>query len=260
MRPDLEILLSTTDRRDTDWLAALFEHGTEGAHILIVNQSDGGAQIPPDKLPAHVRVINQTGYGLSRSRNTALKNARGKYVLLADDDMLFLPGFAKRLIEAHRRLESPLLIFPMQKTGGGYFGPHRPDPYHLKNFARIYSGQMSFKSDAWKKAGLGFDERFGLGAAYPDAENYIFLTQWHRKGLPVVYAGGDAVVEHPPLTSSHFLERPGNIKARLAMYKLLYGTRVYAYFWKLMFFLWRTGRIAFSDIGFYWRWIRDLKI
>ncbi len=260
MRPELEILLATTDRRNMDWLASLFPHGTEAAHILIVNQSDGRAQIPPDKLPAHIRVINQTGYGLSRSRNTALQAARGRYVLLADDDMLFLPGFAARIIEAHRRLESPLLIFPMQKTGGGYFGPHRPAPYPLKDFGEVYSGQISFKLDAWKTAGLGFDERFGLGAPYPDAENFIFLTCWHRAGHPVVYAGGDAVVEHAPITSSHFLERPENIRARLAMYKLLYGPRVYAYFWKLMFFLWRTGRISLSAVGAYWRWLRHLEI
>ena len=260
MRPDLEILLATTNRRNLDWLAGLFPHGTEGAHILIVNQSDGSAKISTDNLPAHVRVINQTGYGISRSRNTAMENARGKYILLADDDMLFLPGFAERIIEAHRRLKNPLLVFPMQKMGGGFFGPHRPHPYPLKDFVKVYSGQISLKTDHWRQTGLTFDERFGLGAPYPDAENFIFLTLWRRAGYPVVYTGGDAVVAHPPITSSHFLERPGNIYARLAMYKLLYGKLVYAYFWKLMFFLWRTRRISLSGIWPYWRWIRHLDI
>ena len=260
MRPELEILIATTGRRHLDWLSAMFPRGTEGAHLLIVNQSDGGEQIPTAGIPDHIRVINQTGFGLSRSRNTALAHARGKYVLLADDDMVFRAGFAARITEAHRRMESPLLVFPMQKTTGGFFGPHRPLPYPMKDFREVYSGQISLKTDAWRQTDLHFDERFGLGAPFPDAENFIFLTLWHRAGYPVYYAGGEAVVEHPPLTSSHFLERPGNIRARLAMYKLLYGPRVYAYFWKMMFFLWRTGRIPFSDIRNYWRWLRGLEV
>jgi len=259
MQPELEILISTTGRTDLGWLDNMFPDGYDHLHLLIVNQSTEGEKIPVDRLPPNIRVINMDSMGLSKSRNTALANAHGRYLLLADDDTRFFPGFERRVIRAHRYWDDPVLIFPFLDHNGRLWDSGTKPGRPVKRLGKVYSPQISLKRSLLDRTDIRFDEHFGLGTSLPDAENYIFLTQLRRQGTGIRYAGGAPLGRHPQPNSSIYLTRPRNTKARLAMVKYLYGPRVYPYFAKLMFFLWRHTSIGWKDIKCYWNWIRQWK-
>ena len=257
MQAELEMLISTTGRSDLAWLDRMFPGGYGHFSLLIINQSEHGHRIDPATLPANIRIINQEGKGLSRSRNTALKHARGKILMIADDDVAYMPGFHEEVIRVHRQHNEPVIIFPFLDENGVPWGDHRPLPYRMKDVEYVYSPQISFKRHLLDTTSIRFNEHFGLGTSLPDLENRIFLTQLMRRSIPILYAGGQPIGKHPQVNSSFHIQRPGNIKARLAMYKLLYGAKVYPYFVKLMFFLLRKRFIAWKDLSYYWRWIKE---
>ncbi len=254
----LEILLSTKERRDLSFLEGMFPSGESGFRLLIVNQSLKGNRIPQEGLPPHIRVLNIEGEGLSRSRNFALKHAEGDILLLSDDDVRYFPGFAEQIKRVHRDFPDGLIVFPMKDPAGNYFGKHSEKPVYLTDVRYVYSPQISMKRDFVLREKIRFDERFGLGAAYPDAENYVLLMSLLRRGIRPLYAGGEAIVEHEAVTSSHRLHNPGNFKTRLAVVKMFYGRGVYSYFLKLLLFLLRKRMISFRDIPAYYRLFREV--
>ncbi len=260
MQPELEILIATTERTDTGFLSSVFPGGLEEASVLIVNQSVDDKRIPESMDDDRLRIINLEGKGLSRSRNTALKNAKGDILYLADDDVEFLPGFSDSIKKVHKTFPDDIIIFPMTDEKGRFFGKHRSRPYRMRRVDKIFSPQISFKRSFIDRNGIRFDERFGLGAGFPDAENYVLLKTLKRKGIFPLYAGGSPVVMHRGETSSYFLERDDNIRARLAVIRMFYGPLVYPYFFKLMFFLWRKGKISFRHIPSKWRLLRESRI
>jgi len=255
MQPELEILISTMERDNLDWLRRMFPGGYDNLHLLIVNQSEHGRRIDESLLPSRIRVINLPGKGLSRSRNVALENAVGRFLLLADDDGEYFPGFEQNVIRAHRRWDEPVIIFPFLNETGRPWGDHRSQSYLMQRVEHIYSPQISFKKEFWTSSDLRFNENFGLGTSLPDGENYILFSLMKRRGIPIRYAGGDPIGRHPEVNSSFYIQRPGNIKARLAAYKYLYGAAVYPYFAKLMFFLLRKRMIRPGEIPHYAHWL-----
>ncbi len=257
MNSSLEMLVATQERTNPDFLSQMFPYGWEDFGILIVNQSETGKKIPETDLPDNIRVINQTGKGLSRSRNTAIRHARGNILMLADDDVVYEEGFHKKVLEIHGKYNSPVIFFPLKDEAGRLFGHYKRKDYPVKNFKHIYSPQISFKRDAIRAIDIPFDERFGLGAPYPDSENFIWLTRLHRKGIKMLYAGSvEAFMMHPSFTSSHILHTDEKIRTRLMMMKELYGAWAYFYYFKLIFFLWRKGYVPFDAFWEKWKLFR----
>ncbi len=254
----LEILLSTTEREDLSFLEKIFPAGEVSYRLLVVNQSTEGKRIPLEGLPSYIRVINVEEKGLSRSRNLALEHAEGDVLLLADDDIRYFPGFVRRILDVHSTRSDGIIIFPMKNPEGLYFGKHRMKPYKMNDVRHVYSPQISMKRNFVRMQKLRYDERFGLGSEFSDAENYVLLQSLIRRGIKPLYAGGEAIVEHATLTSSHDLKNPGNFKARMAVFKMFHGVWVYPYFLKVLFFLLRKRMIKTRDLPQYYRMFREV--
>ncbi len=253
MNPTLEILLSTQNRRDLTFLKKMFPGGTEGFDILIVNQISEDDDVPDFSAPSNIRIINSKEKGISKSRNLALSHAQGDVLMLADDDVIYEPGFHTKVLKYHQLYDNEVIIFPLKDEKGRLFGRFPFKDKNLKRFDYVYSPQISFKKSILK-SGIFFDEQFGLGAQYPDSENYIWLTLLHRSGVRILYAGSvSPFMEHPSFTSSHIQHTDIKIRTRLAVIKKLYGIWVYPYYFKLIFGLWRRNLIPFSSFWKKWK-------
>ena len=260
MKAPLEILISTVDRDNADFLRDMFPGGLPPVPVLIVNQSDKGSEISEDKLPSGVRAVNMRGYGLSRSRNEALLHARGEFLLLADDDVRFMPGFERQVIEAHKRFDAPVLIFPAADTQDHPLGYRSLHAREIKDFTQIFSPQISLKRAWFGNNRVRFDPLFGLGARFPDSENFVFLQDVRQAGGKIFYAGGPPIVRHSHVNSSWFLENDGVFETRLALHKK-YGGRLplWAYFLKLWTGLWLRRRAGWKDLPVKWRLYRRVR-
>ena len=80
------------NRDNLDFLIPMFPSANFADFtILIVNQTTEKKLMNSD-FP-NLKVINSFEKGLSKSRNLALKNATKKILLIADDDVIYLPDF-----------------------------------------------------------------------------------------------------------------------------------------------------------------------
>ncbi len=109
MTPDLTIVITTYNRRDAiaRLLPALEAQG--GVTFEVVVAIDGGTDDTPAVVEATqvsypVRWIDtgEPGYGLALARNAGILEARGRVVVILDDDGAPRPGFAAAHVAAAR--------------------------------------------------------------------------------------------------------------------------------------------------------------
>ena len=196
----------------------------ENYHILIINQTTGNNQLESDF--ENVRVINTTELGLSKSRNMALKQARKKIVLIADDDVVYLKDFGEHIIQSfNRQTDADFISFKtIVNENGKPFRNYVKVPRVLKKkeLRRILSIEMCFKKGSIKQA--RFNEWFGLGAKFPNMSNQFFLKDLWQQGLK-------------------FYEDP-----RGAVFYKKYGSFAYLYVAKYGFFMLRKGYVSISKL------------
>src|SRR5687768_13552878 len=96
------------NRSSLDFLLPMFpfEHFSN-FNILIVNQSKENVLTSDFST---IRVINSPEFGLSKSRNLAIDNAKGKVCLITDDDVVFAEDFYKEILKAFTKLGNPAII------------------------------------------------------------------------------------------------------------------------------------------------------
>lgn len=178
---DLEILISTTNQKNFDFLFRMFPHDSwKSLSILVVNQTK------LDFLESeynNVRVVNSTVFGLSKSRNLALQNAIGKFVLLSDDDVVFEKDVASKIVDSFSDYNYEALRF--QFTKKGKLAKNYPKEFQkaLNWFEVLNSSsvELAFHLDFIRKNRLQFDENFGLGAQFPMGEEAVFLADFLEK-------------------------------------------------------------------------------
>jgi len=70
--------------------------------VIVVD--DGSSDNTPQRVAefddARVRMISQPNGGLAAARNTGIRAARGRYIALLDGDDVWLPGYARRHVQA----------------------------------------------------------------------------------------------------------------------------------------------------------------
>lgn len=246
---DLEILIATTLREDGVFLEKMFaENDLSTLSVLVINQTEVGKALKINH--PNIRVINSFDKGLSKSRNLALREARGKYCLLADDDVVFLPDLATKIKAGFEAFpQADVLSFMTLTTDKKKYWkyPAKPGPMPKKKIRKILSVEIAFSLEKLKKYNIWFNEYFGLGAEFPNGENYLFLRELHKKNAKI-YFQPQFIVMHPPTSSSDCVENDDLLYANVARFSYFYPRWGWLYLAKYLFFLWRKSFISFNEI------------
>jgi glycosyltransferase involved in cell wall biosynthesis len=151
------------------------------------------AQAPTGK---NVEMLSSPGVGVTKLRNQVIKNAKGKYLIFSDDDIVF---DEKGLVEA---------ISYLEKTGAGLLlgqavdengklrkaYPSKVQRLNKFNSAKAATYEMIVDLEQVRAAGVLFDENFGAGAEKTYlGDEYIFICDLVSAGIrcdfvPVVLA------------------------------------------------------------------------
>lgn len=246
---DLEILIATMNRDTLDFLDAIFTSSPfHTFRLLIVNQTTQEKLLISDY--PNVKVINVFEKGLSKSRNIALHQATGKIVLIADDDVSYPEGFREIIINAYNQNQSvPLICFQTLTTDGKPFCRYPKGPVFLgqNDLEKVLSIEVTAQTKALREKNCVYNEWFGLGARFQDAETLFFLRSALHKGLRVLFCPENIVI-HKSYSSSDEVASDRLIYAKMAGFYKRFKTGAYYYLLKYLFFLGRKKYVPLSGI------------
>lgn len=247
---DIEILIATMHRNNLEFLKNMFPSGYGHLQLLIVNQTSKDAVLQSDSKS--IKIINNFEKGLSKSRNLALEHATASICLFADDDIVFIEDFEKSIIKAFKENNVPVITFQIQTTTDELFWNYPAKNGFHKKLNNILSPEIAIKRTDIITNTISFNEHFGLGAIFEDSENYIFLKEVAKK-LQMPYFYKKTIAIHPPETSSDQIASDKHLFARAALNYKFHKNLVYLWLIKMLFFLLRTRRISYKEIGKKWQ-------
>jgi len=181
--PSFLVVVCTRDRPAhlATTIAALDAQSWKDFEVLVVDQSRPPNPVLADRAAddPRLRVICDTGVGLSRSRNLACRQAATDWLVYLDDDCRPEPGWAAALQEALSRAGDVDMV-----TGavGGAGPPATGDYLEVTTYAVVDEAVISGRWTPPWKVGLGvcmavrrssverlggWDERLGVGSEGP---------------------------------------------------------------------------------------------
>lgn len=248
-KSDLEILIATMNRDNLDFLIPMFPfaHFSE-FNILVINQTNEKQLLFSDF--SKVKVLNSYEKGLSKSRNLALKNATKKIALIADDDVVFLPDFDSKITNAHsQNRQNSVICFQTQTPDLKPYSFYEKEKFLMKekDFVQVLSIELTIKIDDLHEKNIIFNEHFGLGAQFQDAESLFFLRRTNHNKLKVSFCPENIVI-HEAFSSSDEVVSDRLLYAKMAGFYKLYQALVYVLLLKFIFFLLRKRMISVSQI------------
>lgn len=135
-----------------------------------------------------IKFLSFAERGVGLSRNNALMRATADIALFADEDMIYVNGYKKIIIEAFQ--ENPkadVLIFNVPSSN-----PKRP-LHFIKNKRRVRFNNclkygavsMAVRTSKIKNENIFFSLLFGGGAKYSAGEDSLFIANCIKKGLKI---------------------------------------------------------------------------
>lgn len=229
----ISLVIPTLGTRPNE-LNRLFEsikNQTNQNYELIVVSQDNHHDV--ELIIAQHNLINKTKHlklnkkGLSYSRNQGLKEVTGNIVTFSDDDCWY-PDDAFETVQQQFKQNEDIICFQI-------FDPNANDYYkgnyeqtaqkitRMKDLFRRSSIEIFLNAKTIDNQQLTFDERFGVGTAFPSGEENIFLTSLFKKGYKVSYVP-KVVVYHKKKDFRANKFSVTEIEAKGALFKRIYNT------------------------------------
>lgn len=200
----------------------------EGVRYLVSWQlSDSVPRTVPEALGhrCDVSVHTLRGRGLSANRNHALSLAAADIVLIADDDVRYMPETIIRLRQAFTDYPEAGIITFQATDYNGY--PLRTYPSSTYTYGHRPRGSYvcSWEIACRRLAPLPpFDQRFGIGAPYMTCgEEEVFVHRAAKMGCCVRYVPVPIVHTSDAGTGSTFLTAPGVQRAKGGVLCIMHG-------------------------------------
>ena len=195
----LQVLVTTMHQTDL----SKYSQMNLQTDAVIANQADRNEILTENINGCMAQMVTTSTRGLSRNRNIALAhtNQKVEYILFSDDDLVFVSGYEKLILdefEAHPEAEAiKFNIHDLSKT-------RKISMRRISSFEKATKRNMSssgvcglvIRADVLKKYNLRFREDFGSGTENYCGEDTIFLMEMLKKKIklyrsPIDIAGVD---------------------------------------------------------------------
>lgn len=218
--------------------------------VLITVQS-GNADMPtPEQLAKaptgeRVKLLSFSGTGVTKIRNQVLENAKGDYLIFADDDISFDEKGLRQAIQAMEDSKLTLLLGQAVDETGKL---RKSYPGATQKLTKFNSGkaatyEMLVNVKAVRLSGVRFDESFGAGAEKTYlGDEYIFIADLLTNDqacsfVPVVLA------THPTDSSGSGWGTTRDRKARALIFdRVFMGNRTLPYMARAAFGIRKLGK------------------
>jgi len=217
----IEILMSTMNKKNIKELNLKNKNITK--NVLIINQTNNNNKYEYENK--NIRMYNYNEVGLSKSRNRALKNAKGDKCIIADDDTKFKKNIFDIIDKSFKNNPcADIITFQVETFEGSLFKDYSSNEFwhNKRTILKVSSIEIVFKKDRIIKNNISYDELFGLGAEYNSGEENIFLMDCLKKGLKIKYVPIPIVI-HPKESSGKNLTKKNGVLSKGALISRLFG-------------------------------------
>lgn len=153
---------------------------------IIANQCDRN-EVEDFEWNGHkIKYLSFAERGVGLNRNNALMRADGDICLFADDDMVYVDGYAdiiERAFEENPRAD--VIVFNLIEKNSSRKQIQKTRKVGYLNYLRYGTARVAFRLEAVKAQGIYFNQCFGGGTEHSHGEDNLFLNACLKKGLKI---------------------------------------------------------------------------
>lgn len=191
MNKTVTLLISCMHEKDT----SIIQRSNVQSDVVVVNQCDHDSIEEFDFVnntgkTCHVKFINTTERGLSRSRNMAIANAMGDICLISDDDEVFVDNYEELITEAYEKNgDINCITFAIERNDLSFKKTYSSTPHKvgLKQIMQTSSVQITFRTKMVRKHNIRFDVKLGSGSGNGAGEENKFLLDIKKCGEKILF-------------------------------------------------------------------------
>lgn len=179
----LEVLISTMNRENFDFLNKM----NLKCDAIVINQNSKLSNNEFQLNNCNIKIYNDFGKGLSRSRNLAILYSNADYCVLCDDDVIYEDDYSIKILTAFKKIpDADIIIFNTNSVNND-----RKKEYKIKKIRKSpkykYYGsvRIAFKRKSIIKNNIWFNLLFGSGSKYSAGEESLFLKEARAKKLKI---------------------------------------------------------------------------
>ena len=165
--------------------------------------------------------------GVAKSRNRAIWQASGEYLVFSDDDIEFdAKGLAAAVDYLDNHPQFSLLLCQASDPAGVLRKryPKNIEALNKYNCARAATYEMVIRVEAVRQLSVFFDEEFGAGAKNYLGDEYIFIIDLIKAGGHGAFAP-ITIATHPKISSGSSWGSAKDRIARAAVFNRVFGFR-----------------------------------
>lgn len=167
---------------------SLLEKMNIQSDVIVGNQCDYNSVEEFEYNGFSAKYLNFAERGVGLNRNNALMRASGDICLFADDDMVYVDGYAEIVQKAFSEIpDADVMVFNLAQSENArkrYVIPKKIRVNRL-NFLRYGAARIAVKRASVKENGIYFNQCFGGGTEHSSGEDNLFLSACLDKGLKV---------------------------------------------------------------------------
>ena len=189
--------------------------------ILVIVQGHGG------RAPARddVREIRLDSIGVTRSRNEAIREARGEVLVFGEENVEWIPAALNDLIALFADNPRLAVFLGRAEDETGALRKRYPayrEPATIWNSARVGTIELAVRPELLRRAKLQFDENFGAGTDNYLGDEYILVADANRAGLRCEYFPL-TISRHPRESSGTAFGTEADARARSLVFDRVFG-------------------------------------
>ncbi|QYJ85014.1 glycosyltransferase family 2 protein [Shewanella mesophila] len=225
----LSILISTYKERISA-VKDVVKHKHPSLSYIVVHQvetelfQDEVQKLCHDRPDIHYIALE--GMGLAKSRNVAIANAVGDYILIMDDDVTLKPDIYQLVINAFDKQEkADLITFQIADTDTGALLKDYPKDiivHNRKTILKTGSIEMACKLESLRNSRVCFPEYLGAGTSLPACEEPVFLSRLIDKKLRLESCP-QVIGYHPKLSSGKVFNTEEALLCRGVAFRQIFG-------------------------------------
>lgn len=183
----LEVLISCMHQKD----ASIIQRTNIQSDVLVINQCDENKIEEFDFKNkkgenCHARIIYTKERGLSKSRNMAIRYAKGDICLICDDDEVLSNTYKEDIINAFVQYSNyDIIVFRVNYSKKKY--PSKKLKIGYIRALKVSSVQIAFKRKKIIEKNICFNEKMGAGTGNGSGEENRFLYDCLNAHLQILY-------------------------------------------------------------------------